>query len=205
MSMQVWLVYLMTVLAFMCIPGPSHILMLSNSLTNGFQRATATAVGDLSANFLQMLAAAVGLASLLQSSQNYFVAIKWAGVAYLIYAGIRLFFAKHSPIKSASQRSAPSLYWQGFITSAANPKAIIFFAALFPQFLSQSQPLAAQFFILSITYLTIDGLFLCGYGRVADFLAAKYRSHLGHYFNQMSGSLFVLAAFLLAIKNVASK
>ena len=75
MAVDVWLVFVATVLVFMLTPGPSHILMLSNSITNGFSKASATAVGDLSANFLQMLAASLGLASVLYSAENTFLII----------------------------------------------------------------------------------------------------------------------------------
>jgi len=205
MNIEIWLVYLGTVLAFMCTPGPSHILMLSNSLGNGFKKSTATAIGDLSANFLQMLAASIGLASVLQSSQEYFIVIKWAGVIYLAYLGIKLFLSKTSSIGTTSPRSVSSLYWQGFITSAANPKAVIFFAALFPQFISATEPLAFQFLVLSITYLTIDGLFLCFYGKFAEFFAKKSQSHIGKYFNKISGTLFVSAAILLGLKDIEKR
>jgi threonine/homoserine/homoserine lactone efflux protein len=202
MNIELWFVYFGTVLAFMCTPGPSHILMLSNSIGNGFNKSIATAVGDLSANFLQMIAASVGLAAILQSSQQYFIVIKWAGVAYLAYLGIKLIFSKGSNLEGSSARSIKALYWQGFITSAANPKAVIFFAALFPQFISASEPLAAQFIVLSVTYLVIDGLFLCFYGKFADFFAKKCQSHVGQYFNKISGSLFIGAAILLGAKDI---
>lgn len=202
MSIELWLAYVGTVLAFMSAPGPSHILMLSNSLGNGFNKALATAGGDLSANFLQMLAASIGLAGILQASQQFFTYVKWAGVAYLVYLGLKLIFSAKSAIETASLRTAKSLYWQGFITSASNPKAIIFFAALFPQFISPAEALIPQFIVLSLSYLIIDGLFLCGYGKFADFFARTFQSHIGQYFNKIAGSLLIAAAVLLGVKGV---
>ncbi|MBL4660578.1 MAG: LysE family translocator [Alcanivoracaceae bacterium] len=204
MNIDIWVIYLGTVLAFMSTPGPSHILMLSNSIGNGFKKSTATAAGDLSANFLQMLAASIGLASILQESQQYFFLVKWAGVAYLAYLGIKLITSKKSNLNltSTNKRSTKSLYWQGFLTSAANPKAVIFFAALFPQFIVATEPLIPQFIVLSITYLAIDGLFLCFYGKFAEFFAKKLVTSIGQYFNQLSGSLFIGAAILLGLIDV---
>lgn len=202
MDIDIWLLYLGTVLAFMCTPGPSHILMLSNSLGHGFKKSSATALGDLSANFLQMTAASIGLATVLQSSQHYFIIIKWAGVAYLAYLGVRLILSRKSSLEAASSRSSKSLYWQGFITSAANPKAVVFFAALFPQFISTSEALLSQFIVLSLTYLIIDGLFLCFYGKFAEFFATKLQTHIGQYFNKISGFLFIGAAILLGTKDI---
>lgn len=197
MNIAIWLLYLGTVLAFMSTPGPSHILMLSNSLGNGFRKSIATALGDLSANFLQMLAASIGLASILQSSQQTFTIIKWAGVCYLAYLGIKLILSNKSNLEAATLRSTKALYWQGFITSAANPKAVVFFAALFPQFISASEPLVPQFIALSLTYLVIDGMFLCFYGKFAEYFARTFKSYVGRYFNKISGTLFIAAAVLL--------
>jgi homoserine/homoserine lactone efflux protein len=123
----------------------------------------------------------------------------------LAYLGLKLFLSKNSSIRSASPRSASSLYWQGFITSAANPKAVIFFAALFPQFISISEPLALQFLVLSFTYLIVDGMFLCFYGKFAEFFAKKCQSHIGVYFNKISGILFISAAILLGLKDIEKR
>ena len=202
MSMEVWVVYVVTVLVFMSTPGPSHLLMLSNSLSNGFRKSTATAAGDLSANFLQMVLASLGLAAIVSTSQYTFSLIKWAGVAYLSYLGLKLIFAESTNSHASSQRSIAALYWQGFITSAANPKAVIFFAALFPQFLSQEEPLLLQFFILSVTYLIVDGLFLCLYGKCADFFKRKILARYGHLLNMLSGIMFLGAAMVLGLKDI---
>ena len=202
MDFEIWLDYASTVVVFMLTPGPSHILMLSNSISNGFSKSVATAAGDLSANFLQMLCASIGLVGLLMQFQHAFTIIKWAGVAYLLYMGYRLITSHRSAIQSGETRSRKALYWQGFITSAANPKAVIFFAALFPQFISTTQPLLPQFMALSLTYLVIDGLFLCSYGKFADSFAARLGSRVGQHLNQISGGLLILVAILLGFKSL---
>lgn len=207
MTLEIWAVYTGTVLLFMSTPGPSHILMLSNSIQCGFSKSTATAAGDLSANFLQMIAASVGLVSLIQNSQQYFIFVKWAGVAYLAFLGVKLLISKtqHQEKGQSANRTARSLFWQGFITSAANPKAVIFFAALFPQFINPAAPLLSQFIILSASYLIIDGAFLCFYGKFADYFAKKLNSSLGQYFNKISGCLFLGAAVMLGLKDFSKK
>ena len=90
MPFEVWTLYVATVLAMMITPGPSQLLMLSNSGVHGFRRATATAAGDLTANALQMLAAGLGLAAVIAASGAALTLIKWAGVAYLIWLGARM-------------------------------------------------------------------------------------------------------------------
>ncbi|MFT5610108.1 MAG: homoserine/homoserine lactone efflux protein [Arenicella sp.] len=180
--------------------------MLSNSIANGFNKAKATAAGDLSANLLQMIAASIGLVSILTQFQQVFVFIKWAGVAYLAYIGLKLIFSRtHGSVNTGARRSVRALYWQGFITSAANPKAILFFAALFPQFIVANEPLVPQFLVLSVSYLLIDGLFLCWYGKFAAYFARKLSGSIGAYFNKISGSLFFGAAVVLGLKDFEAK
>ncbi len=204
MNSELWLAYVTTVLILMSTPGPSHLLMLSNSLGNGFNRSLATAAGDLSANIAQMTVAALGVASLVYSSQDFFVFIKWAGVSYLIYMGVTLFRKRFDPSIAVTSRvrTLGSLYWQGFMTSAANPKAVIFFAALFPQFVSPVAPSGKQFLILGVTYLFIDGSFLMIYGGFAGWIQSRFQHHVGQHMNQISGGLLVVAALLLGLKEI---
>ncbi len=119
--------YVVTVLAMMSTPGPSHLLMLSNSMAHGFKRSLATVAGDLTANLLQMLAAGLGLAALLAVYGNALAIIKWLGVAYLIFLGIRLIRnagTRNSDSQEVAPASVRKLWLQGFITSATNPKAM---------------------------------------------------------------------------------
>ena len=149
MPLDVWYIYLATVLALMSTPGPSHLLMLSNSGAHGFGRSLATAAGYLTANMLQMLAAGLGLAALITTSGMALSVIKWVGVVYLIWLGLRMIRNASDNASSggaASQTASLNGLWlQGFITSAANPKAVVFFAALFPQFISSELAFWPQF------------------------------------------------------------
>jgi len=203
MTIDIWLIYIATVLVFMATPGPSHLLMLSNSLASGFKRSSATAAGDLSANALQMIAASLGLAAALSSSQIIFEIIKWLGVGYLAFIGLRMILSDRNVLASTERRSLQSLYWQGFITSAANPKAIVFFAALFPQFINGDVSLLPQFLILSVSYLIIDGCFLCAYGKFADTIRWRINTGSAGKLNKICGGLFIAAAIALGLKSVA--
>ena len=204
MTFEIWLTYILAVLILMSTPGPSQLLMLSNSLGSGFRRSIATAAGDLSANAIQMIISSVGLVGILYTSQYTFTVIKWLGVAYLLYMGIRLIRQKKlkSGVEPEQAKSIRTLYMQGFITSASNPKAIIFFAALFPQFLNVNEPITGQLFILGITYMTIDGLFLSMYGSSADWIAKRFKSRIVQNLDTISGSFLIGAAVLLGLKNV---
>jgi len=82
MTTETWFLYVGAILLMMSTPGPSHLLMLSTSATNGFQRSLATAAGDLTANVCQIILAGLGLAAIVTASKTGFAIIKWSGVAY---------------------------------------------------------------------------------------------------------------------------
>jgi threonine/homoserine/homoserine lactone efflux protein len=203
MTFETWLLYVGTVLLFMSTPGPSHLLMLSVSLTNGFHRSLATAAGDLTANALQIVLAGFGLAAVVTASAYGFMAIKWAGVAYLVWVGVRQVLASYRgrqgdmPVPATSLRN---LWFRGFVTSAANPKAVVFFAALFPQFLDPGAPLAAQIAILGLTYITVDGAFLAAYGKGASWLGAKLEERYRPLVDRAAGASLIAAAILLGLR-----
>ena len=205
MSFEVWLVYLATVLAFMITPGPSHLLMLSNSLAHGFRPSLATAIGDLSANALQMMAAGLGLAAILLASQHALMVVKWVGVAYLLWMGVRMWRqARHARghAGAAPSASLKALWAQGFLTSAANPKAVVFFAALFPQFIDPTAAFAPQFIALSVTYLLIDGMFLTFYGASASWIVRRLKGDVTAVIHRIGSAFLIGAALMLGLKTL---
>jgi len=207
MMIETWTLYVLTVLALMSTPGPSQLLMLTNSGVYGFRRSLSTAAGDLSANALQMLAAGLGLAAIIAASAMALTVIKWAGVAYLIWLGVRM-IRRAKPDETATQgqkkrTSLKTLWLQGFLTSAANPKAVVFFAALFPQFITADLPFWPQFLILSATYIIMDGLFLSAYGLGSTWVVKKFRGNARVWVERVGGGFMIGAAVLLGLKSIS--
>ena len=205
MSVETWLTYVATVFLLMSTPGPSQLLMLSNSMAHGWQRSLATASGDLTANLLQMLAAGLGLAALIVTFDNALTIIKWCGVAYLVWLGARMILSAGAAGKAKSataQGRLRTLWLQGFVTSATNPKAIVFFAPLFPLFIAADAPFWPQFAILSVTYLAIDALFLTSYARGADWLAKRLAAKARPWADRIGGGFMIGAAILLGLRPV---
>ena len=206
MNFDIWLFYVLTIVVMLATPGPSHLLMLSNSATYGFKNSYATACGDLSANALQMLFSALGLGVLIVSYDGALTVIKWAGVTYLIWHAIRTIrHAKTIDLSTPQQDQnalRKTLYLQGFLTSATNPKAIYFFTALFPQFISADGDFAGQFFILSMTYIVVDGLFLCLHGVGGQWIVSRIKPQSTIWVGRMGGGLMLLAALLLGLKSL---
>ncbi|MEM6634515.1 MAG: LysE family translocator [Pseudomonadota bacterium] len=190
----------------MITPGPSQLLMLSNSAVHGFTRSLATAGGDLSANALQMLAAGFGLAAIAATSAAAMSVIKWAGVAYLMWLGVRMIRRAKADDPTAeterTQASWKALWMQGFVTSAANPKAVVFFAALFPQFIVNDAAFWPQFLIMSATYIVMDGLFLSAYGLGSSWVVSRFRGNARRCVERVGGGFMIGAALLLGMKSI---
>ena len=209
MTTEIWTLYVATVIALTITPGPSQLLMLSNSGAYGFHRSLLTAAGDLSANTIQMLVAGLGLAAIIMASSTALNAIKWVGVCYLIWSGVgmirRTKLDDSNLSASESRMSLKTLWLQGFLTSAANPKAVVFFAALFPQFISPNAAFWPQFFILSATYIVIDGLFLSVYGASASWIVTRFKRIGKVWIERAGGGFMIVAAILLGVKSISER
>lgn len=204
MALETWITYVATVFIFLVSPGPSHVFMLSKSLSHGFEKSWATGAGDLTAHIWQISVASIGLVSFIYAFQNFFIIIKWAGVLFLVYLGIKQFMKKSTANAPASENAVrkKTLFWQGFIMSSSNPKAVVFFAALFPQFINTSDPTTIQFTILGATYILIDGCFLIFYGYFAEWCMTRFEKHIDKYLNKFSGSLLIGSAVMLGLKDI---
>ncbi len=203
MMLATYLAYLATVAVFFAHPpGPSQLLFMAHSLRQGVRGATPTMAGDLSANAIQILVAGFGLVGVVALSAGFFTAVKWAGVAYLVWIGVRTYRAKPAREASAPKVRRGAMFRQGFITSAANPYAVVFFAALFPQFIDASRPLAAQIAILGVTYIIFDATILVLLGLAAHRAVRLLGGQAHRWINRVSGVLMIAAAVLLSFKQL---
>ncbi len=204
-TLEVYVLYLSTLAVyFIAPPDSTELVVISNSLRHGYKRTLNTIAGDLTANALQMSAAAFGLGAIIYTSADALIWIKWFGVIYLAWMGLNLIFKKSERLimGKAVSESRFSLFKQGFITSSVNPYAIIFFAALFPQFINPNEPVLPQLLILGSTVLICDFLSLSFYGITATKAAQKLKTLNLTVLNRISGSFMFVAAFLLASKDL---
>ncbi len=202
MTLETYLIYLGVLAAFFVTPpDTSQLLIISNSLRHGLRKSMATVAGDLSANAIQMTLAAFGLTAIVAANANALWIVKWAGVAYLVWIGLKLMLSK--PTESEAQ-AAPRgrMFRQGFVTSSANPYAVVFFGALFPQFIDPALPVLPQLLILGATYLVVDGLILVLWGWTATRTLGRVKALTGVWINRVSGALMIGAALLLGLKDI---
>lgn len=171
---------IMTLLAFLavaavliCTPGPDTVLVVRNTLVGGRRGGILTAIGVAGGQLVWTVAAALGLAALLQASQLIFTVVKVAGAAYLIYLGIRsLISAWRRPPEPAItgtpvRPSRPAGLRQGLISNLANPKMVAFYLSLLPQFVPAGWnplvaliTLGATFSLLTLAWLSLYAVVL---------------------------------------------
>ena len=176
----------------------------------GFRSAWYSALGIISAIYLILTLSFTGLGLIISQSEWIFGLIKWTGAAYLVYLGIKALRSNQASLKTTQLESSEGLkpwshYWTGFIVGASNPKAIVFFTALFPQFIDPNAPLLAQYLVLAATFLVLELFWLLAYAylgkRSSHWLMAEGRAK---WFNRVSGSVFVSAGALLSTTSRAA-
>ena len=143
------MIFLGTVLGVSLIPGPSTFIAFAHGAAFGWIRSVSTALGNAAASTIQAMAASAGLGIVITSSATLFLSIKYAGAAYLIYIGVQMWRSAAQRVALGSQpdtakNRSKQLFMSGFTVAISNPKAIAFFTALFPQFLSSDGNSAAQ-------------------------------------------------------------
>ncbi len=201
MPLETYLLYLAAVAVFFATPpDTSQLLVISNSIRHGLRRSALTIAGDLTANCLQMTGAAFGLAAVIATSAAAFEWIRWAGVAYLVWIGLHLMLSKETgtEVSSISSGAGFRLFRQGFVTSMANPFAVVFFGALFPQFIDPALPVLPQLTILGATYILVDGAILLLWGWLGIRAAGLLKRRSFGMVNKVCGALMIAAAGLLA-------
>lgn len=202
MSFELYLAFVVATTVLVIIPGPNVTLIVANSLAHGTRHGLVTVSGTAASQAVQLAITCIGMTSLMLVLSQWFEWLRWVGVAYLIYLGIREWRAGGGAARAAAVGtvSAKALFWQGFLVSATNPKTLLFYAAFFPQFIEPQGPLAFQMIVLSATFLVIatvlDGSYAMLAGRVSGWLANDRRARLRA---RLTGSLLIGAGLGLAL------
>jgi threonine/homoserine/homoserine lactone efflux protein len=159
MPLELWLAYAATTTVVLAIPGPTILLVLSYSIAHGRKATLPLVAGVALGDSIAITLSLIGLGTLLAASAIWFTMIKWMGGLYLIYLGIRLMRGAANPMPlqapQARQASPRKLFTNAFIVTVLNPKSIVFFIALLPQFISAAHPAAPQLWILGVTFIVL--------------------------------------------------
>jgi homoserine/homoserine lactone efflux protein len=168
-SLQVWLAYLAVSLPLCLSPGPAVLFTIGQALWRGPQAGIRAVAGIEVANIAYFILSAVGLVALLALSRTAFDILKLVGAAYLIWLGVRAFWGSFKPGELSPKMSARP-FLDGLIIQIANPKAVLFFVAILPQFVDKAHPVPRQIGVLSATGITLEAIVLTGYSLAAGLL-----------------------------------
>jgi homoserine/homoserine lactone efflux protein len=205
-SLRTWLLFSATEAILCLTPGPAVLFVLSHGLTYGGRASLWANAGILAGNTLYFVLSALGLSAVLVASHDVFLVIKYAGAAYLVYLGLRTMRAAHAAVAAPVAAADRTRNWQtlarGFALQTANPKALMFFAALLPQFIDARQSIGVQILVLALTSVVIEFCVLAAYGGLAGRAAAAARQpRFLAVTRRVSGAMLVLAGTALALSN----
>ena len=204
MSLQTWLLFCATETVLCFTPGPAVLLVVSSSLTAGARAGIRASLGILAANGVYFALSATSLGALLLASWNLFFLIKWVGAAYLMWLGLRMLFARANAFEPASDatpaaRRSLRPFTHGVMTQGANPKALVFFTALLPQFIHPESAVPLQVAILAVSSILIELVVLSIYVAVCyQARGLMHRPGFATSVNRAGGALLIGAGAGLA-------
>ena len=167
MTLHTWMTFVLVAIGFSLVPGPAVVAVVSAALRSGLRAALAADGGVLVGDAAFVGATALGLGTLLVASHPLFLAVKWLGIAYLAYLGLRALLARGQAYAFDTPGAGSRAFRLGLTTQLANPKLVLFFGALLPQFVDAARPVPVQFALLGATFVAADALVLAGYGALA--------------------------------------
>ena len=202
MDLSVWVTYFVAAIILSLSPGPGVFSSISSGLHHGFRLGLWNGVGMQVANVFFVVVVAFGLGTILLASETLFTAVKWLGVIYLVYLGVVTWRAAPRGFEEDRDDEAHTpreVFMRGFWVNATNPKGIIFFAAILPQFIDVAKPQLAQYAILAATTFAVDLVIMTGYTALAAKVLRVMRDPRQlRWVNRGIGGAFVAAGVALA-------
>jgi homoserine/homoserine lactone efflux protein len=182
MTWTVWWMYLVTETVLSIAPGPAVLFVVSQGLRAGGLRGLWAALGIVSANVVWFALSAVGVGAAILASGNWFLAVKWLGAGYLVYLALRAILGHARPETGQAAETPPRItsarMWaRGVILQLTNPKALVFFVALLPQFIDPAVPIGPQILILGVTSVMTEFPVLAVYALLAGRASTLAREH----------------------------
>lgn len=204
MTIETWVLFCVTETVLCFTPGPAVLLVVSLGLTSGARAGLGASLGILAANAFYFVLSATGIGAILLASWDLFFLIKWIGAAYLMWLGLRMLFARANAFEPASDatpaaRRSLRPFTHGVMTQGANPKALVFFTALLPQFIHPESAVPLQVAILAVSSILIELVVLSIYVAVCyQARGLMHRPGFATSVNRAGGALLIGAGAGLA-------
>jgi len=195
-----YFLFLQIILFLFITPGTPRIVIISYSMNYGIQKCVWTALGDVTANFIQATLVIFVIGSFFSENSILLNAFKWIGVVYILYLAYDLYNSRPKDISSnnISSKSLFSFFKDGFLVAGTSPKAWMFFPLIFPQFIDFNSNYLVQFIILITTYIVLDFLSLIAYALLAQKLIKWIKAN-PKTINTISASVLVIIAGIIVI------
>jgi threonine/homoserine/homoserine lactone efflux protein len=204
MSLNLYLAFVAAAAVLILVPGPTVMLVTSTSLRSGPRAGLIAVAGSTTAAAVQLAVVVAGLASAVTVLGDSFEWIRWAGVAYLVYLGLRALLRRTVvedtvEIEIATRSFFLRDFSRGFIVTLTNPKTLLFLGAFLPQFVDATAPPLPQLLLLSVSFLLIAGLLDSAWALLAARIGSSLRTLRGRRLSdRVSGSLLICAGAALA-------
>ena len=191
--------FLQIIIFLFITPGTPRIVIISYSMNYGVRSCIWTALGDVTANFIQATLVIFVIGSFFSDHPLFLNSFKWIGVIYLCYLAYDIYKSKPKDINSKifSSKSFFSFFKDGFLVAGTSPKAWMFFPFIFPQFIDFNNNYVIQFLILITTYVILDFLSLIGYAVLANKLIVWIKAN-PKTINTISASVLIIIALIIA-------
>jgi len=201
---QTLLVFSLVAFVGIATPGPTVLLALTNGSRFGVRASVPGMIGAVLSDFVLIGAVALGLGALLAASEFWFAVVKWVGVAYLAYLGVRLLRSKGVltiPTEGSAARAstAKAVFLRSFLVAATNPKGYLFFSAFLPQFIVPGEPQTPQYTALALTFASIDFAVMLAYAMAGAQAIRFLRANGVLWLDRICGGALLALAGSLAL------
>ena len=195
-----FILYLQIILFLFITPGTPRVVIISYSMNYGLTKCFWTALGDVTANFVQASLVIFVIGSFFSENPNFLNIFKWIGIIYLFYLAYDIYQSRPKNINSdqVEKKSNISFFKDGFLVAGTSPKAWMFFPFIFPQFIDFNSNFVFQFFLLIITYMVLDFASLIGYALLANKLIVWLKAN-PKVINTISACVLIIIAIIIAI------
>ena len=193
-----YVLFLQIILILFITPGTPRIVIISYSMNYGVQKCIWTALGDVTANFIQATLVIFVIGSFFSDNSILLNILKWIGIAYILYLAYDIYRSRPKDISSEniSSKSFFSFFKDGFLVAGTSPKAWMFFPLIFPQFIDFNSNYVVQFIILITTYVILDFLSLVAYAVLAQRLIIWIKAN-PRAINTISASVLIIIAIII--------
>lgn len=195
MNIELYTFFVVTTVMLILVPGPAAITVAKQAASHNSKLTFLSVLGVASADVLFFILSATGIASLIIASSLVFSIIKWFGIAYLLFLGISAIFSKAGPVNVDVQLTTMNpakAFSNGLVIQLANPKALMYFSALLPQFVDPKEPVILQMVLMGLTCFIADLVVYSLFGRMGAQLARKrVKSWVINLINKAAGTALI--------------